>query len=315
MCHKCNNGLSSFPDYKGRTTDRMKDMNKMLIAGIAATMVVGTSVAADLKLTGTYEGTASTSNGPAAYTQDLDLKMVAKISPDTKVQATFENIGALDKNGDTDNTVKAKQMYIATKLEGLNFKGGSFKSQNGFGLLQKKTLANQMMLSTKIGGTKIGVFQVSGESSATVNTSSTMLGVDIKVQNAGNSDRFISASTSIANVDLKLERQTTTIGTNMALTASTVAQNGLGVTAIWIDVKDASAVTQNDDIIDDISDANDNTTIKAAIITYDNLTGKYIIKNDLTTLAAHIQRGVIEYGYTKTEDTDGVLDATMTVTF
>jgi hypothetical protein len=124
--------------------------NKNLMALIAATTIT-TSASAGFFLTGDYEGTISDGNpGAATYAQDLDITMVGDIADGTKVTATFENLGA---DVDGGSTVKSTQVFIETDLEGIDFKGGNYKTQNGSGLMQKKSaVVNQMQVGFDVGG-------------------------------------------------------------------------------------------------------------------------------------------------------------------
>jgi hypothetical protein len=290
-------------------------MNRNLIAGVATIMVV-TSTYADMTISGKYEGVAATSGGPATYTQDLDLTLKATVG-DTTVKATLENLTG-------GETVKAKQLYITTKIEGLKFKAGTYKTQNGGGLLQKKTNASQMQISTKVSGVGIAVNQVSGDGNATFDTHSSIAGVNVKVQNVSNATRFITASTTIAGIDFYVETQAyTSTARNTAITASTSISvsetTSIGIAGVYLDVEDAKGVTQNDGIIGDVSDANSGTTVKAGIVTVDTtlgkVTGKYINKNDINTTEFKLKRGVMEYGYSKPDNGDATFDATLTIKF
>ena len=175
-----------------------------------------------------------------------------------------------------------------------------------------------MELSASVGNFGVTVGQASGNGNATLDTSFTVGGIDVKVQNITNSDRFVTASTSAAGVDLDGEYQKTSVGTNMGGTVSTDV-GGLGVAGVLIDVEDTAGITQDDGILGDISDANSGSTVKALVLTTDStlggVTGKLINKNDKNTYVAALERGVMEYEYSKTEDADGIIKATITLTF
>ena len=281
-------------------------MNKNLIALFAATALT-TSAFADISITGEYEGIIQDGNpGAATYEQDLDLNIVGS------AEAGKATIKLENKTG--SDSLVVQESYVEAGIEGLDFKGGKFKTRNGHGLFQKKApAANQMELSASVGNFGVTVGQASGNGNATLDTSFTVGGIDVKVQNITNSDRFVTASTSAAGVDLDGEYQKTSVGTNMGGTVSTDV-GGLGVAGVLIDVEDTAGITQDDGILGDISDANSGSTVKALVLTTDStlggVTGKLINKNDKNTYVA-----ALEYEYSKTEDADGIIKATITLTF
>lgn len=283
-----------FFNFKG------KKMNKQLIALMAA--VASTSVFASATITGKYEGVITDG---ATYTQDLDLTLKASVAPGTSVTMTMENLTG-------GSAVSATTAFIETDLaEGLQFKGGTFKSQNGSGLLQKaQSATNKMSLSTNVGGMGVRVTQGSGDANTTADVATNVAGVMFGVQNVANADRFITVSSNVAGVDLNAERQKTTTAVSAGLSAA-----GMGVTAVLVDVNDATAVTQDDGILGDISDANNGTDVKGVVVTKGQLTGKYIVKNDLNTYVARVKQDVLDLGYSKTENADGVMDAKINVAF
>jgi hypothetical protein len=292
-------------------------MNKTLIAAVAAATTM-TVALADVSLSGTYEGTFAEGNtSGATYTQDLDLTLTGTVGQDTRVTATFEDIAGGD-------TVTNTQLFIETKVEGLNLKGGTYKTQNGTGLMQKKSSAvGQFEVATAVQGVGVSVGQVSGSSKVTADVATDMSGIGITVQNVTNTDRFISVVTDISGLNVAFERQTTTTGTNTAASVST--QIGLSetkvlaITGVMIDVEDTAGITQDDGILGDISDAQNGKTVMGVVLSTDTdfgtITGKYIDKNDAFTMVTELKRGVMEYSYTKTEDTDGVFKAEISVTF
>jgi hypothetical protein len=285
-------------------------MNNLITATIVAT-TISTSAIAGFSITGDYEGTITDGSG-ATYTQDLDLTLTGSVSDGTSVTATFENLTG-------GSTVLSTQVFIETQIEGLNFKGGNYKSRNGNGLMQKKSaVTNQFELGTDVAGVGLTVGQTSGNGNATVDVNSTIAGVAVTVQNVSNSTRYITASTAIAGLDIGVERQKTTTGTNTGASLSTTI-GGLAVTGVFIDVNDTAGITQDDGILGDISDASNGKIVTGVVASTDTVlgtvTGKYIDKNDATTYVGKLQRGVIEYGYTKTENTDGIFDAVLTVSF
>ena len=255
-------------------------MNKNLIAVIAAT-TISTTASAGFFLNGSYEGIAQDGNpGAATYTQDLDITMKGTDDNGSSVTATFENLTG-------GSAVTATQVFVESSIEDISFKGGNYKSQNGSGLMQKKSaVANQFEVSTSIAGAGVTLGQVSGDGNATADATLTIGGVSVSVQNVTNSDRYVTASLNVAGTELNLERQKTSTGTNTGVSASqTVA--GVDVTGVYVDVEDTAGVTQDDGILGDISDASNGKTVTGVVASTDTtigtVTGKYIDKNYLNT--------------------------------
>ena len=290
-------------------------MNKLLTATIVATTM--TSANAGFFLTGDYEGTVTDGNpGASTYAQDLDITMVGDIVGGTKVTAMFEDLGADVAGG---STVKSTQVFIETDLEGLNFKGGNYKTQNGSGLMQKKSaVVNQMQVGFDVAGSGVTVGQVSGVGKATVDTSLTVAGVSVGAQNVTATDRFITVVTNFFGFGVTAETQKTVTGRNTAgAIDATVA--GINVTGVMIDVNDASVLTQDDGILGDISDAVNGKKVNAVVAStataIGTVTGKYINKNELDTYVAEVKRGVWTFSHSKTENVDGITTAKINVSF
>ena len=287
-------------------------MNKNLMAIIAAT-TISTTASAGFFLTGDYEGTATDGNpGAATFAQDLDIKMVGTNDAGTSVTATFEDLTG-------GSTVTSTQVFVETSLESLSFKGGKYKNQNGSGLMQKTGAAtNQFELGTDIAGVDVSVGQTSGDGNATADFSATLAGVALSVQNATNSDRYITASADVAGMGVNVEHQKTSTGTNTGGSVSTTLA-GMTVTGVVIDVEDTAGVTQDDGILGDVSDAANGKTVKGVVASTDTtvgtVTGKFIDKNDLNTYVAELERGVWTFGHSKTENADGVTTAEINVSF
>ena len=288
-------------------------MNNLLTATVVAT-TLSTTAFAGASITGNYEGTFSENTGTgSSYAQDLDLTLKGNVADGTNVTATFENLTG-------GSTVSSTQVFIETEIEGLNFKGGNYKGQNGAGLMQKKgAVTNQFELGTDVAGFGVSVAQTSGDANATADVSGSIAGIDVNVQNIANDTRYISASTAISGLDINVETQETATGTTNTGASISTTVAGMTVTGVMIDVEDASGVTQNDGILGDISDATAGKDLNGVVVTtattLGDVTGKYINKNDKTTYVGKLKRGVIEYGYTKTENTDGVFDAVINVSF
>ena len=286
-------------------------MKKLLIAGVVASMSL--TAVADVSLIGKWKSTITNDNGPSTLVNDLDLTLKGKVNNDTMITTTFENIGKTDSN-----TVEVKQMYIQTSIEGLDAKIGKSKGQDGKGLLQDvSAVSNKITLSTNVGGINVSATQKSGDGNATADISGEFGGVFLSAENVLNSNRFLTGSLSVGNIDILAERQKTTVGTNTGIQLSTTMVGG-ALTGVYIDVEDTIGVT-HDGILENISDANNGSTVKGAVVSLPTLlgdvTGKYIVKNDLSTVRAELNRGNMTYIYSKTENTDSVLKAELSVTF
>ena len=286
--------------------------NKNLMALIAAT-TISTTASAGFFLTGDYEGTITDGNpGASTYAQDLDITMTGSNDSGSTVTAKFENLTG-------GSAVTATQVFVESSIEGINFKGGNYKGQNGAGLMQKAgAVTNQMEVGFDVAGSGITVAQASGDGNATVDASLDLAGVSIKAQDIAESTRYVTASTTVGGLEVNVERQATTTGTNTAGSiGATVA--GLNLTGVYIDVNDATGVTQDDGILGDISDASNGKTVTGAVVSTDTtlglFTGKYITKNELDTYVAEVARGVWTFGHSKTENADGVTTAKVKVTF
>jgi hypothetical protein len=285
-------------------------MNK-LIAIIAVTSLTAANAA--VNITGDYKGTITDGSG-TTYVQDLDLTLTGSTG-DTTVTATIEDLAGGD-------TLKTNELYIETVIDTLNLKAGTYKGQNGAGLLQKKSAAtNKLGLSTTIGGFGVGLEQASGDANMTIDLNGVVSGISVTVQDVVNDSRYITAAASIGPLAVTVETQDTGVGVNtgVAITTSLASMETVGIdsTVVFIDVNDAAGVTQDDGILGDISDAVTDVTGVVVATTFDigTITGKYIDKNDATTLVSELERGIMTYSYTKTENVDGVFAAELNISF
>ena len=113
---------------------------------LAALFAAGTATAG-MEIKGSYEGTL-TDGGAATYAQDLDLTLVGS-TDGAKVTVMLE-----DLTGGSNLT--ANQVFVETGFEGLNFKGGNYKSQNGSGLMQTTSaVVNQFEAGFSVAGAGI----------------------------------------------------------------------------------------------------------------------------------------------------------------
>ena len=285
-------------------------MNKNIM--LAALFATGAATA-DISINGAYEGTL-TDGGAATYAQDLDLTLVGS-TDGAKVTVMLE-----DLTGGT--AVSTNQVFVETGFEGLNFKGGNYKSQNGSGLMQTTSaVVNQFEAGFSVAGAGITLGQTSGDGNATVDAGFSVSGMDVNVQNAAEDNRFITVVANFFGFGTTVETQETTTGRNTAVSAnagvSISESTSVDVTGIYMDINDATVVTQDDGIVGDVSDATG--TVKGAVASLNTsigtVTGKYVVKNDLNTVTAELERGIWTLGHTKTEGTDGATTAKINVAF
>jgi hypothetical protein len=285
-------------------------MTKNLIAVLAATMTTASMAVVDI--TGNYEGTFTDGNpGAASYAQDLDLTLVGTSGAST-VTVMME-----DLTGGT--AVTANQVFVETTIEGIALKAGEYKTQNGSGLMQTDSdITSQFEVSTSLAGASITLGQVSEASKVTVDASLEVAGLNVTVQNATATDRFITVVTNFLGLGVTAETQNTTVGRNTAVSATTTV-GGLNATTVVIDVNDATAMSQDDGILGDISTAVNGKKVVGGVLstatTIGTVTGKAFEMNDAMTYTGEIERGALTVGYTKADNTEGVTSAEINVAF
>jgi len=285
-------------------------MTKNLIAVLAATMTTASMAVVDI--TGNYEGTFTDGNpGAASYAQDLDLTLVGTSGAST-VTVMME-----DLTGGT--AVTANQVFVETAIEGIALKAGNYKNQNGSGLMQKTSaVTNQFEVSTSIAGAGITLGQVSEASKVTVDASLEVAELDVTVQNVTATDRFITVVANFLGLGVTAETQNTTVGRNTAVSATTNV-GALTATTVVIDVNDATAMSQDDGILGDISTAVNGKKVVGGVLstatTIGTVTGKAFEMNDAMNYTGEIERGALTVGYTKADNTAGVTTAKINVSF
>lgn len=277
--------------------------------------LLGTSLAvsAAVDITGNYEGTFTDTSG-ATYSQDLDLQLVGSSDAAT-VTVLMEDLTG-------GSTLTANQVFVETSINTLGLKAGNYKSQNGSGLLQAESAAaNQFELSGEYAGVALSAGQVSGQGNVTMDAAANVAGADVYVQNLSNSNRFIRVVADFFGISMEVETQKAAGGRNTAVAASVTSPltetTSVTTTLVGVKVGDASGVTQDDGILNDISDATKD--VVGAVVTVGtaagSVTGKAIDKNDAMTYVAELESGAMTYGYSKTDDVDGVFSAKIKVTF
>ena len=289
-------------------------MKKLVLATALATMA--TVSFADVMITGKYEGKMKedSTSGNYTYTSDLDLTLKGKVG-DTVMTSTFENIGKK-----TDKSVLVKQVYIETPItEGLNFKGGTYKYTQGTGLLQESTTKDRMNVNATLGGINAGITQVSNTGDSEYTLGGTVGPVTVKVDNAFDDTRFITATGELGGTKVVFESQEYSAGkTNMGISAG-ASVGDISLTGVYLDVQDTAGVFQTDGILGDVSDANSGTTVTGVVastkVDFGTVTGKYITKNDINSMVGQLQVGNWKLTATKPENADAKFEASLKVTF
>jgi hypothetical protein len=279
---------------------------QLLIAAVAASM---TSVAmADVSISGEYEGTVSQTTGAATFAQDLDITVVGQTG-NTSVTMTLE-----DLTGGAD--IAASQVFVKTELEGISFTAGKYETTSGNGIINAASNGNKTTLATSIAGVSASVTTGNADANSSLTLAGNVAGFDVKVQNALNSTRFVTISGDVAGVAVAVERQKTAAGTNTGFNLSTDI-NGVAVAYENVKINDASAVSQDDGMIGDISSA----TVKASAISESMATAlgsvdvKHAKIDSDKTMTVELTRGNVVYGYSKTTDLDKVLSAKVSFQF
>lgn len=284
-------------------------VNKTILA--TAVALAMTTAIAGLEIGGTYEGTTNFDVDTSTFTygQELDLNLTGTILDNTtSVHATIDDL-------DSGTAVSLSQLYIETTIQGMGARLGNSKSQNGTGLMQKKSAAvNRMELSGDVGAISGTIGTVSGSGDTVIGLRGTIGDVTITAQDVTETDRFITVTADLGVVDGLMEYQTTANGTNIGLQGSTQIE-GFKVTYAQVDVEDAAGVTQTKGLLEDISDAVSGKVVRGIILSQGSLTGKLIDKNDATTYVAAYTQDIMKYSYSKTEGQDGVISAKATFEF
>ncbi len=268
---------------------------QLLIAAVAASM---TSVAmADVSISGVYSGTVSQSTGAATFAQDLDLTIVAK-SGDTTVTTTVENLA-------TATALSATTMKLSTKLEGISFTAGNYKSTTGNGLVNSPATAERVSLSTSVAGVGVAVTTGSGDANSSVTLKGDVAGFGVKIQNAANSSRYISVKGNVAGVAVDVEKSMATGGLQAVKVAGTVA--GMSVSYANIDCKTAGACTESRSTAP-YGALNGSKLVKGLIVSTATSMGKVTFKNidkdGTDTNALSLTRGNVTYKSATTSGTN-----------
>jgi hypothetical protein len=285
---------------------------QLLIAAVAASM---TSVAmADVSISGVYAGTISQNTGAASFAQDLDLKIVGK-SGDTTVTATIENMGVGGLYAMNATTVK-----LSTKLEGISFSAGNYKSFSGNGLVNKPVAAERIGFSTSVAGVGVGMTNANGHGAPSVTLTGDVAGFGVKVQNATNSARYISLKGNVAGLALDIENSgaddnVAAVKVSGTIGGMSVSYANLDCGTVKVRTVGAAAASACTETRGSAPYGNISTTekVKGLIVSTATTMGKVTFKNidkdgtDTNVLA--LQRGNVSYKYAKTDLKDATLSA------
>jgi hypothetical protein len=283
---------------------------QLLIAAVAASM---TSVAmADVSISGAYLGKIAQSAGGASFAQDLDLKIVAK-SGDTTVTTTVENLGT---TFGTAKSLEATTVKLSTKLEGISFSAGNYKSFKGNGLVNKPSASEQYSLGTSVAGVGVSVTTKSGEGEQSLTLKGDVAGFGVKIQNASRSDRYVSVKGNVAGVAVDVEKSMATGGLQAVKIAGTVG--GMSVSYANINCKTAGACTESRSTAA-YGALNTSVKVKGLIVSTGTTMGKVTFKNidkdGTDTNVVALQRGNVAYKYSKTSGSAKTLSATVKFKF
>jgi hypothetical protein len=273
---------------------------QLLIAAVAASM---TSVAmADVSISGAYLGKVAQSTGAATFSQDLDLKIVAK-SGNTTVTTTVENMGV--GTGDAQYAMNATTMKLSTTLEGVSFAAGNYKSTTGNGLVNKPATAARVSLSTSVAGVGVALTTGSGDMNSKVTLTGDVAGFGVKIQNAASSDRYISVKGNVAGVAVDVEKSMKTNGLQAVKVAGTVG--GMSVSYANIDCKTAGVCTESRSTAP-YGALNTSVKVKGLIVSTATAMGKVTFKNidkdGTDTNALSLTRGNVTYKSSTTSGTN-----------
>ena len=259
---------------------------QLLIAAVAASM---SSVAmADVSISGEYEGTLSQSTGAASFEQDLDLTIVAT-SGDTSVTTTIEDLS-------TNTALTATTVKLSTQLEGISFSAGNYKSTTGNGLVNKPAAAERIGFSTSVAGVGVGMTNKSGHGAPSITLTGDVAGFGVKVQNAANSERYISVKGNVAGLAVDVEKSMATGGLVAVKVAGTLG--GMSVSYANIDCGAAKTCTESRGSAP-YGKISASEKVKGLIVSTATAMGKVTYKNidkdgkDTNVLA--LQRGNVSY--------------------
>lgn len=287
---------------------------KILIIVVAIFASINTH--ATMSLTGKFESKVEQQSGAAYVEHDLDLSFKASVGG-TSVTMMLEDIGRdIYFDGAADYDVLATQVFVETNLEGISFKAGTYETTSGNGIINAASNGDKTTLATSIAGVSVSLNTANADQNSKLTLAGNVAGVDIKVQDATRSTRFVTVSGDVAGVAVAIERQKTATGTNTGFNLSTDI-NGVAVAYENVKINDASAVSQDDGVIGDISAATDKASAISA--TMNTAMGSIEIKHaKIDTVKTHtveLTRGNVVYGYSKTTDLDKELSAKVSFAF
>jgi hypothetical protein len=252
---------------------------QLLIAAVAATMSV--SAMADISIAGAakvnyttvdFDGTTASTNN---FTNETDIKITGK-SGDTTVVMNFANDASA-------SSPVAEDTYVATSIEGVSLKAGSWDNGNNALRASARGL-NKLSASTTMGGVTItyDASSTSGDVSDTTKLSGDIAGVSASYKSVDNGED-ISLSTTVSGVKvsyLALNRDAANTDRSVVEVSGTIGT--IGVKVAQADA-DSSTRISGDTWMGDFEDSTfDGTTSNA----YDLVNGQDVTSVELSTTIA-----------------------------
>jgi len=258
---------------------------------------------AENKISGTHEVKVeyTDNQGGAIVEQDLDILFTANID-ETLLTISIEDIGRdRDFNGTADYELIATQLFIDTKLAGLDYKIGTYETTYGNGILNAASNGKKFMLTKDINGFSASMLSHSGENGE-LNISTNFSGVEINAQNITRAERFLSASLTVADILINAEYQNTSAGVNSGYSLSKVI-NDIDFLYENVKIRNPLTVTQYNGNLENISSATDKASGFSAYMStsYGGLKFKSIKIDDVDTHSVKLYRDHMSYKYEKTD--------------
>jgi hypothetical protein len=271
---------------------------QLLIAAVAATMSV--SAMADISIAGAakinyttvdYDGTTASTNN---FKREMDLKITGK-SGDTTVVMNFANDASAA-------SPVAEDSYVATSIEGVSLKAGSWDNGNN-SLRASSRGQNKFSASTSFGGVKItyDASSADGKAADTTKISGDIAGVSASYKSVDNGED-ISLSTTISGVKvsyLALNRDAANSDRSVVEVSGSIG--GIGVKLASADAGSATRI-DGDSWMGDFEDSAFTGATSSA---YDLTNGQDVTSLELS---GSIAGNTVKF---RTTDVDGVTGSDM----
>jgi hypothetical protein len=209
--------------------------------------------------------------------------------------------------------MNATTVKLSTKLEGVSFSAGNYKSTTGNGLANKPAASEKISLSTSVAGVGVALTTGSGDMNSKVTLTGNVAGFGVKIQDASRSSRYISVKGNVAGVAVDVEKSMATGGLQAVKVAGTVG--GMSVSYANIDCKTVGACTESRSTAP-YGALNGSAKVKGLIVSTATSMGKVTFKNidkdGTDTNALSLTRGNVTY---KTATTSSVNTLSATVKF